>query len=84
MLMGKLYAMLIYGREGSRGRILAFHWTALLSFAIMFWGMFGVLSIAEAFDKPTFLNNVRMLGIVVSLPLLLFFLCKWGRKQPPV
>ena len=37
MLLGKLYAILIYGSEGAKGKTLEFHWTALLNILIVIW-----------------------------------------------
>ena len=81
MLMGKLYAMLIYGIEGAKGRTLAYHWTSLLSIAIVIWGLFGVTSVMGAIEAPGIGSIALAVLIVVSLPILLFFLCRWGRKQ---
>ena len=81
MLLGKLYAMIIYGAEGSRGKTLPYHWSTLLSGVIVIWVFLGFASISQACEVPSFSNILLCVGIVVSVPLLFLILRKLRKRQ---
>ena len=81
MLFGKLYAMLIFGVEGSKGRTLSFAWRQLMNIFIVLWVLFTGGSVVQLIEKPSVLNVLLAVAILAIMPVFIILIRKWGKKK---
>ena len=79
MLLGKIYAILIYGSEGAEGKILEFHWTMLLNILVLIW--IGCLVILFSGELENWTDYAGVSAIAIAIPAFFVGLGIWGRKK---
>jgi len=80
-LLGKPFALLFFGLEEGKNRKVPFYLSMLLSLAIFVWGLLVwiVFNSGDAFNS--FASAIMAIGILISLPLIIFIICLLCRKS---
>ena len=79
MLLGKIYAILIYGLEGAEGKTLEFHWTMLLNILVILW--IGCLAILFTGELEKWTEYAGFIVFAIAVPVFFVVLGVRGRKK---
>lgn len=81
MLLGKLYAMLIYGVKGSEGRVIPFAWRQLLTVLFIFWALLTVVSVVDLIEEASVIEALLAVICIAIMPIFIILIRGWGKKK---